>query len=988
MNGKRIKALSLAAVMVVSLLGFFGEKPILFSREYEKAVALMKSQAVASVSTTAFSADTTSITPGEALDTSLLENLEIPDSALSDITTLQYYYETDNYAYGITADGEEVIALRKSIGHKYDMLAGAGNANIVSNIAGDSRTQITNTTVKSFSENTDEKGNKTLTVIYNVTGLAVTEYENAIALGEEWVEPSVTSVYTLYENSIDVNMRVIGQSEKFVLSGSRSKLNRQHSQGYDHNNEWVKVNSKWIYPENLDEPYQDFEGLAYIYSPDDVHKMYTFLRGEEIAKNYASKELRGNSLYLSFEDGNVIDAAYNYSLTFVDAQSEKQNPDYLGLFRSRNDDFAAGIAVAQENTERSTVIEGNSVKLNINITNLKNTQTKFSLRYDVRNYYGDVVDAGLFIDNTLPVNGEANRLLNISGKYGIYYLNLYVISENTSYKECYPFALVEDYDYTHNSTSPFGISTVTAYVGAEKRSADTGTFIQDYSQIQDLAKLSAKIGISNARTGTGGSYSTDKEGDVTYSASVPKYVEYMQELGVDRFIAHQGETFESLYRDELEELYDGPAKPTQPQKPTESNYETTEEYEKAVEEYNAAYAEYLTALDTYNTEFEAYKLTDSYKTYIAKYEEFAAEFEKLIKASADSASKFAQSIEYGNEMNIYTLRDNDAYGVDGLYDLFYKDTYLPSYNYVTENFSDLQYVPTSFSAAESGWLNRLANNENGNAIWDQFNICSLHVYGQPWMPDSYGAQSGGSNSLWNIEDAMIRIENACKTYGDKEVYVTEVGYTTPPDITTSVGLRAQADYTARVGAICLAHGVDVVQYYCMTDKVNNRNGFNNSDVEWNFGLFYEPDFFDVIKPKPSGIVYANMTRQLESYVKDSGKIDSYDEGNLSDGTYSYDLAGVRAFRLNTELYGEVVVAYSNSEVLSNGKKNSLGTSNMRTANLTWNNQWYEVDETEFTAVADTVKVVDIMGNKVIYTPDENGKVTIPLTGSPIYIYGI
>lgn len=970
MKTKRIISLTLAFALAVSLWGIFGSGNILFKTKYEKAVADMKSGAVGEVSAVTFSTASASVTPGEVPDLSVLSAIEIPASKLVDTDTLKYYYENDIYAYGITSDGSEVIALRKANGIKYDMLKGAGTVSIVSDIAGDSRSQITNSSVTDFTEGEDENGNKFLTVNYEVSGLAVEEYKNAVAEGKEWNEPSVTVTYTFYENSIGVAGSVAGQSEKFILSGSRSKLNREHSGGYDHNKEWVKVNSKWIYPDNLDEPYQDFESLAYIYSPDTVHKMYTFFRGDGLDKNYAAKELRGNSIYLEFEDGNSINASYNYSLTFADAESEKQNPDYLGLFRSRNDDFAVGIAVAEENSERSTVIKGESVALNINVTNLKSTDTKFSLRYDVRNYYGDIVDSGLFIDNVLSPNAEANRMLSISGKYGMYYLNLYAVSENTQYKECYPFALVKEYDYSYNSTSPFGISTVTAYVGAEKRKADTGEFSHNYSQVKDLASLSAKIGISNARTSTGGSFTTDEKGTVTYTASVPKYVEYMQKQGINRFIAHQGETFEDLYRELLNEIYaDGPVKPV---KPIESDYVNDAEYLKALEVYNAEYEAYMAAPEEYRT----------------KYAECETEFAKLIKASADSASKFAQSIEYGNEMNIHTLGDNASYGVDKLYNLFYHDTFLPSFKYVTSNFSDLSYVPTSFSAAESGWLSHLADSENEDAIWDKFGICSLHVYGQPWMPDSYGATKGGSDTLWNIEDAMIRIENACKAYGDKEVYVTEVGYTTPPELETAVGLRVQADYTARVGAICLAHGVDVIQYYCMTDKVNNRNGFKNNDVEWNFGLFYEPDFFDIIKPKPAGIAYANMTRQLESYQHNSGRIDTYDEGNLDDGTYSYNECGVRAFRLGTAIYGDVVIAYSNAEILAEGKKNTLGTSNKRNANLTWNSQWSKTDPTVFTALADSVRVVDIMGNTTVYKPDENGKVTILLTGSPVYIYGV
>ena len=940
MKGRKIKAFILTLVMAVAVFGYFtglNKDLIIYKNEYQKSVALMKSEAVGGVSVESFSSVSTSVTPGEAFDESLLENMQIPDSALSDITTLQYYYETDSYAYGITADGSEVIALRKANGKKYDMLSGAGMVNMLNS---SKKTLLSNGGISAFTEGTDENGSRTLTVEYNLAGLVSEENNSA-----------VTVVYIFRENCIDVNFHVIAESESYKFSKANSYLSRNYLCGYSKDNERVKINSKWIYPENLDEPYQDFESLAFIYSPDGVHKFYTFMRDESLNKYQCAYEIFGNKLYnhglmrFDFTDGtSSLDLEFNYSIAMVDASSENQNPDYLGLFRSCNDDFAAGIALAQDNSERSTIIEGNTANLNINVTNLKNTATTFSLRYDIRNYYGDVVDAGLFVDNILPQNGEANRLIEVSGVYGMYYLNLYVISENSTYKECYPFALVEDHNYTYNATSPFGISTVTSYTGQNKT---------DYSQLKDLANLSAKIGISNARTSA--------------SATKPKYVEYMQELGVTRFIAQQGNTFESLYRTKLDKI-----KPTEPTEPVETDYEQAEEYEAAYEQYETALAEYEEKLAVYNEQYSKYK----------------AEFLKTVMASADGAATYAQAIEYGNEMNIYNLRDPVANNLDSLYDKFYADTYLPSYTYVKENYPDLEYVPTSFSAAASNWIGRLANNEKSNAIWGQFNICSIHVYGNPRMPDSYGEQSGGSNQTWNIEDAVIRIENACKTYGDKEVYVTEIGYPTSPESTTAAGLRTQADYTLRIGAVCLGHGVDVVQYYCMSDRTGYYTGFNNTNEEWNFGLFYEADYFDVIKPKPAGIAYANMTRQLESYVHNSGKIDSYDEGNLEDGAYSYNVAGVRAFRLDTELYGEVVVAYSNFEVLSNGKKNILGESNLRTPNLTWNTQWQKTDDTEFTAKGETVKVVDIMGNTTIYTPDSDGKVSIPLTGSPVYIYGI
>ena len=81
------------------------------------------------------------------------------------------------------------------------------------------------------------------------------------------------------------------------------------------------------------------------------------------------------------------------------------------------------------------------------------------------------------------------------------------------------------------------------------------------------------------------------------------------------------------------------------------------------------------------------------------------------------------------------------------------------------------------------------------------------------------------------------------------------------------------------------------------------------------------------------------------------------------------------------------MAYSNSEVLSNGKKNINGNTNMRTPTLPWNNRWKKYDNTVFDTDNEEVRVIDIMGNETVYKA-ENGKVTIPLTGSPVYIYNI
>ena len=239
---------------------------------------------------------------------------------------------------------------------------------------------------------------------------------------------------------------------------------------------------------------------------------------------------------------------------------------------------------------------------------------------------------------------------------------------------------------------------------------------------------------------------------------------------------------------------------------------------------------------------------------------------------------------------------------------------------------------------------------------------------------------------------MQRLEECFKKYcadpNEKDLYITEFGYGTSAGDASAVDLRTHADYVVRSGILSTAYGADRIQYYCMYDRTMGKSGFYNREIEdqtltmdeYNFGVFYEADYYGRFVPKPAAAAFAVMTRELESLNKNSMSIyDKYDEGHDNDG--------VRAFKGTTALKGEVVVAYSNQEVLSNGKKGPDGKTGLRTPNLPWNNQWKETDETKFQTDKSKVTVVDIMGNETVYTA-EKGYVTIPLTGSPVYIYGV
>lgn len=802
-----------------------------------------------------------SVTPGQAIQNTAQTGTDevFSTSVLSDITLLQFYYEGENYAYGIDTNGNETVAVRRPNGQKIDVMDGFGKfyANNSSN-----KSLVRASTVEVFSKDTDENGNVCLDVTYLLSG-------------NDGGTSTVSARYVFYRESVGVCFNVSAISASEFLR-NKSGFSRTYIQGYDKTKEYVKVNSQWVYPKNLDNPYQEFESLAYTYDIGSTAKMYTFLRGEHFPDTFVAEETYGNRLPVYFnteknDDGTYkIDFTYTYDWTAVDSSEDDIGSDYLALFRGKQSDFAAGIAAVNPESDNSTMFVGNSVALNINVTNLTAKKLTFSLRYDVRDYYGNVVASGLFTDNKLNKNTQVNRNVTVSGKYGMYYLNLYVISNNSSYTECYPFALLEPHQYKYNNTNPFGINNFNYYKN-------------DMSQLDRMAKLSAKMGVATLRTGSGNTYFLDR----------------LIEQGITRFNGITGACYNA----------------------------------EDVESYMAG-----------------------------------------IKSTVEKLLPYVQSIEFGNEMNLYAVDDESL--VDEVYGQFYNYTFTPTYEFMKENYPEIDYIPSCFSTAQTAWIERMTSNVDG--VWDLFDICSIHAYGYPIMPDRYGTRSLSYSEAWNIECSLERAANAMKTYGNKKLYVTEVGYPTPLETDSTVCLRTQADYSVRVGAMCLAYGADVIQYYCAFDRTQYYTGFNNTDREWNYGLMYEADYYGVIKPKPAAVAFAVMTRKLESVEIDSGNISGYDEG--------YNVGGIRAFTVNTEEYGNMLIAYSNSEVLSNGKKDINGNSGLRTPSLPWNSQWKQTDMLELETDSSQIAVCDIMGNTAVYE-SKSGKVSIPLNGSPVYIYG-
>ncbi len=803
-------------------------------------------------------------------DESSVEKSEFEPSALCDSENVKYVFKGKNYAYGITNDKKEYIAFIDENGDMFDVFNGAGKISVKSD---QKISLLYNSTLKDF--RAEEKDGATV----------VTTHYELIETGVSDVTYEV--VYTLKENAISVEARVKLNSKYTIADTgiSRGFVNGQKGGS-------VRVNTVWCYPENGGQPYQEFESLALKAQITDTVYSYTFVRSEGLRQYWNVEGMSAGWIPATIEKGEKLDYTFKYDMSFVDTATERyQGADYLGLFKSYGSDFAAGVGMVTDSGDDSTVFESDSATLNINVTNLTDKALKYSLKYDIIDSYGTVVDEGVFVDEKIGKAKDANRTVEVKGKYGMYYLNLYVVSEKGSWREHYPLALLEEYDYKYQKTSPWGINS-------------TNCNKNNDNEWIGSAHLMEKVGSLN--------YRLNSEEKQLFLA------DELIKLGVTRFIGAMNV--------------------------------------KVANENN----------------IEAW--TNGVMNIV----------EKL--------SKYAEYIEVGNEFNLQCLR-KDGPSEEEAYPQWHKYMYEPSYKAMTEKYPDIIYLPTPDSACSPNWLNQFVNgylDENGKrvgAVWNDVKAVSTHIYGPPYMPDTYSLyEPKYGEGLWHIEPGMQRMKANLERLNNGDVtkqdfLITEIGYRAMPTSKTEVDYQTQANYNARIGIICPAYSADVLGYYCMYDRTSIYAGEQPGHMEWYFGMFHEHDYYGIVKAKPSGVAFGVMTRQLESYKKDTAYIDDeYDEG--------WDFGGVRAFTYDTDLHGKVVCAWSNYEVLPNGKCKADGSVDERKQCLPWESLWEKEDPTVFKAAGDTVKVVDYMGNATEYKANDKGEVTVPLTGEPVYIFGV
>ena len=758
----------------------------------------------------------------------------------------QYIYNGNGYTYAITKDGKEIISFSDN-GKYIDVLEGAGEFVLY----GDSKNELLRYNgIKTYETAQTEKGTL-LTVTYNVTGDSLTD---CVAQTEYlFHNGGISIVSNVSANTDNINIKSGIYDRKFINAAGKTDK---------------KLNYKWIYPENGDYPYQETESMVTVSYIDNTHCLYTFNRDEQLASYYYLKTYPAQDLPVYIKEGNSVSYEMKYDLAFADTD-ENKNYDRDALFGSLQSDFAVKIDPDVKNDDNSTVFLGDSVKLNINLQNIANDDISYNLKYDVKDYYGNTVAEENITDGELNSGDFETLGINVSGKYGIYYLNLNVSSNGYSYTEYYPFMLVKDYTYKYKDSIPFGIDAL-----------HRNSILEENTSVS----LCDKLGVGIVRVGS--------------SIADVRLAKKLYNSDIKTFVGNGG------------------------------TLENEKSVEKLISNWNLFkdYCEWFT---------------------------FANETDYSVKGNYEACK---------NHMNDY---------------------FIPKYfNDLAKKAITDNNIPVSWCASchgNSQWSQVMY--ESG--VWDASNVIDTHLYCYPKNPDKKYIYNG-ANEMHSIEYGLQRIKDSMDKYGkgDKLLVIGETGY--PTSGGTSVDIRTQADFNTRVGILSLAYGADYISYYCMYDRTSYYTGAD-SWSEMNFGAFYCYDYYGITKPKPWAAAYANMSRQLDGV--NSAQINTkYDNQSESDRMSSAS-GTVRAFSLTTKDNRNIMVAWSNISPLPNTTSVGVSAGVQHNPTLPWENQWKGTENVTFDAVKNTVEVVDTMGNSKFYD-SVDGKVTIPLTGSPVYIYGV
>ena len=357
-----------------------------------------------------------------------------------------YFYKGNGYFYGLKKDNSEIIAIVTDDNKLIPTFSGAGEFNLKNNTGEEI---IKNISFKKF-EIIQQNGFEGVKVYYSAQG----DFEYLKELSNTYIFKSSNmdiEAY-IYCDGIDQDSLISDSKFKGIIFNTKCNFKRTRLGGCDCSKK--RVAYFWNYPEDNDFVYKETDAVVF---SDEYGKyaLYTFVRDANSSKQVKINRISSTSLPLEIvKDTDKYEYRYNMSIATV---RNDNKATYHSYFMGKGMDFATGVE-AIENNLHSTFFMGRELNLNLNVTNLTKREISFSAKYNIIDYDGEIVDSGVYYNNKLLPNAEANHNINLKlNKYGMYFLNLYVTDGKTEHKECYPFAMIEEYEFKYRKENPFGI---------------------------------------------------------------------------------------------------------------------------------------------------------------------------------------------------------------------------------------------------------------------------------------------------------------------------------------------------------------------------------------------------------------------------------------------------------------------------------------------------------------------------------------------------
>ncbi len=803
-------------------------------------------------------------------------------SLFLDKDSMMYYYQTDNYAYGITESGAEVLAMIDDDGEYFDTFSGAGNV-VLKGLSG---TQLlSGGTVAEYTRSL-QNGSLAVTVTYN--------YIDYFGFSEN---TAVTATYIFYDEHVNITYRIAFSADE-EISQSKSYIGRGVYNEYESVEKYFT--SKWNFPTDNDAPFRTTESYVAKMIFDDEHVVYTYNYGNVATSNGVQSNPNGRyfggrffqsvypsvnvPLMLGYFDGEddgprptkSIDFEAKYAVVFATGENPEKDA-YRSYFLSTGSSFAAGISPVTKNDDNTTLFVKDKVKFNLNITNLYDDELVVDVRYDVRDFYGNIIDCGIYLGSTVFGLLDANREITIDANktgYGMYFITMKVFTKRYTFYDYMPVILLKSADYPYRSSFPFGIAHVVEAI-----------------EIEDQQAVLTKTGCGYLRN-----FITTINDKQTIERNI-KALTALKQVGM-----------------------------------------------------------FIPNMTTGTDDFLSAAATKRYETY----------------------GKYFDYFKQGNEFNLKINSQSNPTKefIDSTWKDYYNNTYLLQ-KQIAKKY-DFIITWAGNSAGMRNWTDKY----EAAGLWKTPDLMVIHTYSYSYMsPDNPKT----SKQIWSAEGGLIRTKSAVDEFAKKyngykkRWVIDETGYSSVnrginPDP------RTKSDYDIRCLILSAAYGAERAEVYSLFDYANYGPGCYQNDVEYGYGAFYVPDQFGRILPKPTAMAMVTLANGIRGYK-------SCVESSVYSNGLNQDLNGggkLRVFDINTTVDGHVFVAWSNNDPMD---CDIVGGGVDYDPHLPWDPTNFKGTENlVMDAIGSTVKVVSLGGKTTTYKA-VGGKVTIPVTGSPVLIYG-